>query len=47
MMPVKLNYNKKNDGLELEFYFQLGLTQSSPSENTQVGEIETLLPARS
>lgn len=40
-MPVKLNYNKKYDRLELEFYFQFGLIRSSPSENMRVGEIET------
>lgn len=45
MVPVKLNYNKKIDRLELEFYFQFGLIQSSPSENMRVGEIETSVPA--
>lgn len=44
MVPVKLKYNKKNDRLQLEFYFQLGLTQSS--ENMRAGEIETSVPAR-
>ena len=42
---MKLKYNKKNDRVELEFYFQLGLTQSS-SENTRVGETETSVLAR-